>query len=436
MSINSVDDFLNHGKREGGFFNKWKKPVEKKGGGGKAKVWLHPKCLPIALWQHGFPRLVVRENKKTGETERNVWGGSFVCHENEQVLKNQYKRDEDGNRRYPPKHCPMCKLIETVRMMVDDGKLSWVEPVFRFEGDDDVSILHAGGLYNAFGRDDLTMEEKAEMKAAKIRVGGEQGAWRENAQAKMSYLFVVVDNASPDAGAQVAIETGLLGDKVKTVIHDTLAQWEGSDTPENGDPFKKPYCIQWEYRPDEVEFQKKYHAVAMPMVKLTGGVLKALKAPPPDVSETISPFNKDSMRATLERHCLIKDMPWDDIFDVEESPKRAVEGVAEYEDPDAPGEEEAEESEEQEQVEKPKLKKGKAPPAPQSSVSEIQADEDEDGLIECDACHEGIPEDEASKCPHCGQEYDEKGNMLEKTAAPPPATKKRGKSAGQGRIPF
>ncbi len=328
--------------------------------------------------------------------------------------------------------------------MVDEGQLKWTDPVFRFEGDQDVQVLHAGGLYNAFGRDDLTKEEKEEMKAAKIFVGGDKGAWRENAQAKMSYLFVVVDNANPSAGPQVAIEPNLLGDKVKGVISDTLAQWEDSDTPEVGDPFKKPYCIQWEYRAEEQEFGKKYHAVPLPNVKLTGEVVKALRAPPPDTGESTAPFNKTSMRATLERHCLVKNIPWDEVFDVETGPRESEDEEAEYVDPDADAPAPA--AEEEVEAPKPKPKghgkgeKDKAPPPPPASstqaVSVSDADEDDDGLIECDACHEGIPEDAPEKCPHCGQEYDAAGHMVAKKPGAPPATKKRGKNVGTEKAPF
>ena len=431
--MNSVDDFLNHrsSDRGGGFLNKWRQPVEKKGGGGKVNVWLHPKRLPIALWQHKFPKIVVRENRKTGEVTTNAWSGSFVCHEDENTLKAQYKRDrETGQRLSPPRRCPLCRMIEAVRQMVDDGKLKWTDKLFRFEGDEDNVVLHAGGLYNAFGRDDLSAEEKKELKEAKIVLGGDRGAWSQNAQAKMNYLFCVVDNANAEGGVQIAIETGLLGDKVKDVIADARE----SLGEEDGNPFRKPFCIQWEYRKDEQEFGKKYHARRMELMKLTPGVVKALQGPPPDLAEVLAPFNPDSMRAVLERHCLVKNMPWDEIFDVE-APEAdgSAEDVA-YQDPDGPGDHD-------EAPPPPKAKaKGKAPPPPPSdSEPEVEADEeDDDGLVECNKCEKGMAED-ALECPHCGQHYDKAGNMVAAPPTPPPATRKRGskvKADDGSEIPF
>lgn len=433
--MNSVDDFLNHrsNDRSGGFLTKWRKPAAEGGGGGKVNIWLHPKRMPIALWQHRFPKIVVREDRKTNEVKTNAWGQSYNCHETEATLKKQYRRNrETGEREAPPKRCPLCRLIETVRGMVDEGKLNWTQTLFRFEGDEENVILHAGGLYNAFGRDDLTDQEKKEMKEAKIYA---KDAWTENAQAKMNYLFCVVDNVNVAAGVQIAIETGLLGDKVKEVIADTRESL-GEDV---GNPFKHPYCIQWEYREAEKEFNKKYHARRMELIKLTPAIVKALQGPPPDLDGVITPFNIDSMRAILERHCTVKGIPWDDIFDVEAPEDDEAEGEGEYRDPDAPDAAEPESVPDVSTTSKKSKKSKKEKEIEPADDEEELGDEEDDGLVECNKCEKGMPED-ALECPHCHQRYDAAGNML---ADAPPATRKRGANKtepaagkGKGKVPF
>src|ERR1700722_16000427 len=141
---NSIDSFLNHktSDRSGGFFKKWRKSDQAT----KIDVWLHRKRVPIALWQHNFPRVFVKTDKDTGENVTLVWGHSYNCRETEKILKKQHSRKDDGTREYPPLRCPICRMIETVRDMVDEGQISdWAKPIFRFEGDKEKRIIHAGG---------------------------------------------------------------------------------------------------------------------------------------------------------------------------------------------------------------------------------------------------------------------------------------------------
>ena len=369
--MNSLDDFLDHrsSDRSGGqFLSKWKKDK-------RVDVWLHTKRLPIALWRHGLPRVAVIE--KDGQPERHVWGGNYVCWEDEKVLKAQYRRDENGQREKPPAHCPICRLIDWAWRAVDSGKVDWTKPLFRFEGDDpkETQVLHVGGICNLFGQDDLSEEQKKQLKKAGI---SQQEAWKENAFAKMSYLFCVVDNAHPGNGVQIAIEANLLGDKVKDVLADARESL-GND---KGNPFTHPFCIQWEHRPDEKAFNKKYHARRMERIAITDEISKLIRGPAPDLENTLAPFNKATMRAILEKACLLKGVPWDKIFDVEEpEADTAVGNVPEPEDD-----------------------------APEVTTSDAA----EDDMVACDACGKAMSPD-AAECPHCGQKYE-----VEAAAPPPP----------------
>jgi len=309
MDLNA---FLGHSSTvstRGKYLNKWKKNNPP-----QVDVWLHTKALIQSLWQHGIPRLFEKEDKATGEKTIEVWSGSWVCWEDEEVLQKQYLRDRDtGARAYPPCICPVCKLIEYVRDAVESGELSWTAPLFRFAGSDPSKtlIIHAGGLYNAFGRSDLTEKDKEELKQARIY---RKDAWRENAMAKLSYVFSVVDNANPQEGPQIAIETSLLGDKVKEVINAAMMEAE-----DEGNPLVNPYAIRWIYRPDEQQFNKKYNAVKMGKHPLTAEIRCVIfDTDPPDLSKIVARRDPNVLLAQLQAahkpYAKKHELPLDDLF--------------------------------------------------------------------------------------------------------------------------
>jgi hypothetical protein len=323
--INSIDSFLRHrtSGRSGGFLSSWRKKDQTS----KIDIWMHRKRFPVALWQHKLPRLFVKTDKDTGENITLIWSQTYNCYESEKVLTNQYLRKNDGTREYPPEICSVCRLIETVRDMVDEGQLDWTKTIFRFQGDKDIRLIHAGGIYNGFNaeKDDMTSEDKVKLKSAGISL---MDAWQENVYAKCNYVFCIVDNSNPSNGVQITTETSMLGDRVKEVINDTIESLGAED----GNPFIKPYCIQWEHRPSEREVQKKYKARRMEKYPLTPEIADAINSDPPDLTQVLHPFNRKTMRAYLERHCLV-DLPWDHIFagtsdEEEEGPAQRVGSIA------------------------------------------------------------------------------------------------------------
>jgi hypothetical protein len=305
--VNSVDEFLRHRatERSAGYLKSWKdkNPPE-------INTWMTMKRLPIILWQHPFAKAFVRENKDTRKSERLVYGGQWNCREDEAVLKRQYHRKDDGTRKVPPIKCPMCRMIELVRDLVEEGHMHWLQPIFRFVADKEKEsrVVHAGGLFGMFRNDDMTDDEVKEAKAAGIRF---DEAWMENSYAKCNYVFCVVDNDNVQEGVQIATVPALLGDKVKEVISDRSKSL-GSEA---GNPWLNPYCIQWEYLKHEAEFNKKYKARVMELMKLTPAIRELITGDPPDLSNAIDPFNLQTMRAYLEQHCLVK-LDWGHIFDV------------------------------------------------------------------------------------------------------------------------
>lgn len=393
--LNVIDDFLSHRSSDangGAYLRGWKKNK-------RVNIWLHQKKPIIALWRHGgIPRVFTRTDKDTDEQSVEVWGGEWVCHEDESVLRKQYRRRPDGERENPPKRCPICILNETVRRMIDDGALSWTDEVFKFEATDDKKtiVLHAGGMLNAFSGK-LEDSEKRELRTAGIN---QREAWKENAQAKLHYLFCVVDNDNVENGVQKAVEAGLLGDKLREVIADTRE----SEGREEGDPFITPYAIQWEHRPDETDFKNRYHARRMARLVLTDEIAALISADPPDTSRDTRPFSASKMRTFLEEHALVK-LPWDDIF------AHAA---------DAPEEDESEEKKPAPKAAAKPVGK-KAPPPPKSSAKAIE--DDDDDLVECDQCGKAMKAD-APKCKHCGHVY-----VAEVVKPPPAAPRKRSDAA-------
>jgi hypothetical protein len=328
--INSIDDFLNHKTRTnngGGFLsNNWKK-----GDPAEVDIWLHRRRLPISLWQHRLPTIVIRENDDTGEKENVVWSKAYVCREDEAVLKQQYFRDRDtGHRQMPPRKCGVCRLIEYCITAIDSGELKPWTPILEFKGAKGNVVLHAGGICKKLNPEDMSNEEKAAARKAGIDF---REVFKENAYARANYLFTVVDNSDPAAGLQFAIEAQLLGDKVKKVIADTRKSFEkGRMDPSLADPTKHPYCIQWEFNKDpNCQFNDKYMARRLEHVKLTPKIDELISGDPPDVRNIITPYNAQTMRALLERASLVE-LPWDEIWacepveeeEVEQFPTRAA----------------------------------------------------------------------------------------------------------------
>lgn len=305
----SLEGFLTHkGSISGGskFLKGWKEK-------GKLYAWLHTQQLPIGLWRHNFPQLIVREDKDTRKIVKNVWGQSFNCHENEATLLKQHFRDKNtGVREIIPEACPICRMIEWVFQEVRAGRLSWTDPVFDFRGADDNRediTLHAGGLYNAYSDfgNKLSGEQKDEMKKAGIFASE---AWKENTKAGLSYVFTVVDNDDVGKGVQITVEKKSLGDRVKGAINDALE----SKGVEGGNPQITPYCIEFIFD-DTKQMDKMYGARIIDRIKLTSDIEELIRSEPPDLAQVIAPCNLKEVRANMEKHAKV-DFPFDLIFDM------------------------------------------------------------------------------------------------------------------------
>jgi hypothetical protein len=418
MAINSVDDFLNHGSRTRKL-NKWKEK-------GLVDTWNHTQCLPIARWKHGnIPQMVVLEDKQTKEDMTRVWGGNWVCHEDERFLaqREQYKRYRDGVCETEPHYCPICRLADVVFEIVQAGRLDWLEPVFRFEGDvaQETKVLHAGGMWmNRKAHEDL--DPKQIKRLRDLKLNSRDMCWQEPILAKCDYVCRVVDNDHPEAGVQIAEIAMSLGDSIKDVIREAMEQRGDDDSPDYGNPFKLPYAIRWKYDKD-ADINKMYKAVPMPKLALTPAISSAIYGEPPDITKMVQPFSVLEMRTFLEAHALIE-LPWDRIFDVKKRPQEEPlftkpKAVQQKAAPAKP---------------KPKAEPEEEPRPSRAVKQKTRApfpSDDDDKAVACEVCEKAMWEDDTT-CPHCDARYTASGKLIPKVEEPPLAPRrmrKRGEPA-------
>lgn len=305
MSINSLDDFMKHGNKAGGhaFLSGWKKKVPP-----QVNVVMHTGMYPQPVWQHSFPFVFVGQDKQTKKPVTKVFSKRYVCHEEEAVLKRQWFRDENDDRETPPQKCPICKLIEYVRACIANDQLKWTDLIFTFVNPTTkvVTTIHAGGLVGFFNQKEYTDEQKADLAQHGISLKKE---WSQNATAKLSYIYSVVDLSDVKKGVQIATESQALKDAIITVVEGAIK----SLGPELGNPWRNPYVMQWEHRPNETDFKKQYAAYRIETMPVPPAVLELVRGPAPDLSKDTEPFGALAMRAVMEKHALIE-VPWDEIF--------------------------------------------------------------------------------------------------------------------------
>lgn len=399
-TFNTVDQFLTHQpgieRRGGKYMRSWKKNGNYPGGGAIA-VWHSTVQLPVSVWMHQFPRLVVNEDKQTRAVTKNYYMSDFVCWEDEETLRRMYQRDASGLREFPPQRCPICLLLEMLYQAIADKDISSFDEVFRFEGATDPTkniVLHAGGMLNLWRPEKMTDPDKQEMAARGLYFSS---AWKENCQAKNNYVFTLVQQDDQGAGLQIDTEPGILGDKVRSMINDDIAS-----RGQVGNPFTHPYCIEFVYDNTKTDFKEKYRARRIERHLLTESLKQLIYGEAPNLSHVTGAFNGQSMRAVMEKHRML-DVPWDDLFAAPQP-----EGGAE------------------------EFAHGANAPAQASPLALTGHGGTVAGLEQCTTagCKYMLRPDE-TRCPECGTEYDPV-----ETAAPQPVPQPAGyQPAGQQYYP-
>jgi len=302
MGVQDFLDYESRGGRSGFLGADWKKK-------GVLYFALH-RLLPFAAgWQHGLPRIDVRDNAETHQPQRMVFSGSYKCLEEDSLLKEQYRRDRDtGARKNPPRLCPLCLMVEYVHAAVIAGGLHWLTPIFDFDAGDPNTrlIIRAAGMWNGYKPDRLGDVEKQEMADAGI---SPKYGWKENCQAGLKYVLCLVDLDNVAKGVQIMKEGAAAGDKVKLAIVKEMKR--SPRDPSLGDPVKHPYPFALEYKEHETP-EKKYDCYRIDS-ELDPSVLDLLATEAPDISGLAGNYSPATLRAQLERACLVE-LPWDSFF--------------------------------------------------------------------------------------------------------------------------
>lgn len=390
------DDFLGHSATQSGgaFLENWKED-------GSILIWLHPEAPIHALWSHRWLQFVKDEDGDGGDFRML----RVNCLENENVLKRQRFRHGDGTREYPPTTCPHCLLVEFIRAQIEAGELSWTDPVFKFEGDEDDIVIRAGGITGLFQKRDMSEAEKRELKRAGVYV---KDAFKENGQASLEYVFGVIANENPDAGCVVACERQTLGKKMQKAIRDRMEEheeegieitnWRGQkfSGKDAAKPSNNPCCFKWAYDANK-DFSDKYDVKVFANKKPSPDILAKFAEPPPDVARLVAVPDLAQLRESYERYSLI-DLPLDELF----GPAERALGV---DSTKASKEQAADETADDVDDDLPESWGGTAKGDPPKAEAE--------NMVECDHCKKPMPES-AMTCPHCGAEYieDDEGDII------------------------
>lgn len=421
ISLNKFRDYRANDDYSDTSYLKWKKR-------GRIFVAIHTLADVYPIWRHNLPR--IQRIEKDGVERHEVWSNRINCPEHDETIKRQYRRDkETGRRDYPVSKCPVCLLIDNVYERLSAGEFNTGTSLFRWEGDDPshTRVLHAAGLLN-MRRDRMSPREQEALDRARVAA---RDMWKENAMAKCEYLFRVVDIDDPEAGVQVALESKLIGDKMIDVINKRCK----SIGEERGDISKYPVVFEWEYNDQAREISKKYDVTAIEAKEIPEEVMRLIREDPPSVGHLLKEHNWAQLRLDLETHALVE-FPWDEIFGkVEKADLDSKYGAPEAEpDLDAAAQEAFGD-----------LREGVADVVEQPVTSDSQQVE----MYDCDVCgaQEVMGADDF-KCPNCGAEYDQGGNVVshpgyslnDKTGryeklAPPSQARRGGRSRRKGPAP-
>jgi hypothetical protein len=415
----TVDEFLSYNPsgRKGDFLSgDWKKSP------GYIQVWLHRRRTFVSGWEHQIPRIDIRDDKVTGLPKKMIFGGHYACLEEEDVLEEQWKRSrETGERKTPPRLCPICKAIEHIHMMVIRQEMHWLQPIFEFDvGDrDSYTLLRATGLWNGYKLKNMNDEQKQQLAEAGIQ---EKFGWKENIQAGLKYIFCLVDHNAVAKGVQIMKEGQGLGDKVKLAIAREMKR--NPRDPRVGSPVDNPYPFQFSYE-EKATPDKKYDAFRVDL-EITDEILRLItETDPPSLEMLSGLYVPGTLRAQLEAAVQIDGLPWDDFFT--EDAEKALESLSE-EKPKAAPKPVAPRAHLSVPVRAPAALRPSVPPArvpffpskvpPTRTMVPVKPAPVEDEVM-CDACGKAMLVS-SSKCPHCGQEYE-----VEVAPVPPPPPLRR-----------
>lgn len=412
-AVLGFDDFLKYSSGGGGgYLKNWKED-------GSIDIWPHAAAGVAVRWAHSFWQ-IQKVKGKGGVEEEEVRSYRWICHERKVILQKQRFRDDDiggtgqrstnymeqgivgnGRREYPPEVCPMCLLNELLRDQVRAGRLDFLKPLFVWDlNGGESEVISIGGFCGLYQKPKA--EYSPEQWAAMMKAGVEQSeSFMENATARSDFLLRAVADDTPDEGIVIAPVADSLGRKIQKAYKDRIESSKGAFVPS-----RDPMCLRLKFD-DSKDFEKKYDVVALIEAKPSPEIAEALASEPPSITELVTPGNVATLRAQMEKHCVLKGLPWDSVF-------RNAEAVQKTEAEVGPGNEpwdQQTKAPDRTQVQVPAT----APVTPQAAQAPVAPKPDPvsmkpDGAVqaaeefECDVCNG--PNSNAEKCRHCGAEYD------------------------------
>ncbi len=368
-----LDAFLGYTQRRG---SKWADYWKDRG---HLILWLPVKSLIYPVWLHRFMFRDVVEDKKTGKEIEILRWPRPTCLEPEEVSRKRKFRRPDGAREVPPQACPFCRLEEWLRRQ-DQVPLEQV--VFEWQNPKDGSVIK-------WNRGELSG-----------LVDTTQATFSHSLAPKQEFIFTMVDHEKIPEGIQLVRETLAIGIGMSKCI----AKERDAKPGDMGDPFKNPYAFKWVYDANAKAINDKFAVYRYDRAELTPEVRALVYSTDlPDPSPYARPQAGEAMRmyAAMEAHARIK-LPMSELFEGVDLSDESTEFPG-------PGSRSA----------GPDVTTQTKPadhttPAPGTGRRRKKAPDPE--TIPCDDCHKPM-DPRASKCPHCGAEYEVSGDPVPATVA-------------------
>lgn len=367
--------------------------------GHAAIVWLHAGSGVIAhsRYVHSFPTY---KTNRDGETYLN-FGMTYVSPESDRVCEQQYFRESkesDSPMKVPPSLDPFLLLREWLRNEINSGRMSPEQIVFRWKNP------------KAKDNQNPIIEWKAGHLSRLEKRGRMTGM--HSLDAKLEYIFLLVDNDAPDQGVQQYISTKGLG----KALRDEIQRQIKSDGVEEGNPLLNPYALRFVYNPNASSPNDFYSVGRYNRARLTDEISELIHSQNyPDVERICKPRDDEKLliRSAMEAAAEIE-LPLDLLFntgwqtenpysdDDTEPQTPSVDSSVDSEDsgdePEIEPLARPDEDEEPKVRRRKKVKKEENPP--------VRRKRKKVKTIPCDDCGFQMLETWNS-CPSCGCEYEE-----------------------------
>lgn len=239
-------------------------------------VWLHPGAKIYPVWGHKF--IEVGEKKVDGQDKKVpcLRFPNYVCMDQREVYENQRFRD-NGILKVLPNLDPFIYLREWLRWCCDRSLISDNAVVFE---------------WTDYGRNDALIQWTAGRISGRVK--GNNFNWSHHVDAKLEFLFTVLDADALQGGAKITRETQLVGEQTQKLMKQ---QMEAKGL-EAGNPLLNPYPIRWKYNDQAKSFGEKYETfrIEQEVYGYTTAVYEAFQKEFPDAEPFSKPGDGDLVK--------------------------------------------------------------------------------------------------------------------------------------------